>query len=103
MGRADRKSPDGGHARSSRVAAWRQRRAHGLSLRTSGTSPERDAISATRLSGSGMVSSTAFRSFQDRVREILSSVPDPEIPCVSVVELGIVRAVRDDTVVITPT
>jgi len=50
-----------------------------------------------------MVSSTAFLAFQDRVREILSSVPDPEIPCVSVMELGIVRAVRDDTVVITPT
>jgi ring-1,2-phenylacetyl-CoA epoxidase subunit PaaD len=42
-------------------------------------------------------------SFKDRVLEILSHVPDPEIPCVSVVDLGIVRDVRDDAVVITPT
>src|SRR5450755_1383711 len=37
------------------------------------------------------------------VLEILSHVPDPEIPCVSVVDLGIVREVREDTLVITPT
>jgi ring-1,2-phenylacetyl-CoA epoxidase subunit PaaD len=42
-------------------------------------------------------------SLKDRVLEILSHVPDPEIPCVSVVDLGIVRDVRDDAVVITPT
>jgi ring-1,2-phenylacetyl-CoA epoxidase subunit PaaD len=42
-------------------------------------------------------------SFKDRVLEILSHVPDPEIPCVSVVDLGIVRGVRDDAVIITPT
>ena len=40
---------------------------------------------------------------EQRVFEILGAVPDPEIPCVSVVDLGIVREVRDDTVVITPT
>jgi ring-1,2-phenylacetyl-CoA epoxidase subunit PaaD len=42
-------------------------------------------------------------ALKDRVLEILSHVPDPEIPCVSVVDLGIVRNVRDDTLVITPT
>ena len=42
-------------------------------------------------------------SLKDRVLEILSHVPDPEIPCVSVVDLGIVRDVTDDAVVITPT
>ena len=42
-------------------------------------------------------------AFEDRVIGILSRVPDPEIPCVSVVDLGIVRAVKDDAVVITPT
>jgi ring-1,2-phenylacetyl-CoA epoxidase subunit PaaD len=42
-------------------------------------------------------------SLKDRVLEILSHVPDPEIPCVSVVDLGIVRDVKDDAVVITPT
>ena len=42
-------------------------------------------------------------SLKDRVLEILSHVPDPEIPCVSVVDLGIVRDVKDGAVVITPT
>jgi ring-1,2-phenylacetyl-CoA epoxidase subunit PaaD len=42
-------------------------------------------------------------SFKDRVLEILSHVPDPEIPCVSIVDLGIVRDVRDGAVIITPT
>ncbi len=35
--------------------------------------------------------------------DVLATVPDPEIPVVSVVELGIVRAVEDGRVVITPT
>ena len=35
--------------------------------------------------------------------EVLKSVPDPEIPAVSVVDLGIVRDVRDGRVIITPT
>jgi ring-1,2-phenylacetyl-CoA epoxidase subunit PaaD len=49
--------------------------------------------------------SAALKSPQlkNRVLEILSHVPDPEIPCVSVVDLGIVREVTDDAVVITPT
>jgi ring-1,2-phenylacetyl-CoA epoxidase subunit PaaD len=34
---------------------------------------------------------------------VLESVPDPEIPVVSVVDLGIVRDVREDRVTITPT
>lgn len=41
--------------------------------------------------------------FEDRVLEILRGVPDPEIPCISVVDLGIVREVRSDAVIITPT
>jgi ring-1,2-phenylacetyl-CoA epoxidase subunit PaaD len=39
----------------------------------------------------------------DRITAILAGVPDPEIPCVSVLDLGIVRDVRDARVVITPT
>jgi len=34
---------------------------------------------------------------------VLASVPDPEIPAVSVVDLGIVRSVTPDMVTITPT
>ncbi|RST29526.1 phenylacetate-CoA oxygenase subunit PaaJ [Sphingomonas ginkgonis] len=37
------------------------------------------------------------------VWEVLEGVPDPEIPVVSVVDLGIVRAVGDGEVLITPT
>jgi len=35
--------------------------------------------------------------------EVLGAVPDPEIPAVSVVDLGIVRAVTPERVLITPT
>lgn len=49
------------------------------------------------------MSAVAEISLEDRVLEILSQVPDPEIPCVSVVDLGIVREVCGNTLVITPT
>jgi ring-1,2-phenylacetyl-CoA epoxidase subunit PaaD len=39
----------------------------------------------------------------DALWQVLEGVPDPEIPAVSVVDLGIVRAVRPDRVTITPT
>jgi ring-1,2-phenylacetyl-CoA epoxidase subunit PaaD len=45
----------------------------------------------------------ANQPLKDRVLEILSHVPDPEIPCISVVDLGIVRDVKDGAVIITPT
>jgi ring-1,2-phenylacetyl-CoA epoxidase subunit PaaD len=35
--------------------------------------------------------------------DVLAAVPDPEIPAVSVVDLGIVRGVEDGQVIITPT
>jgi ring-1,2-phenylacetyl-CoA epoxidase subunit PaaD len=35
--------------------------------------------------------------------QVLAAVPDPEIPVISVVDLGIVRSVTDGAVVITPT
>lgn len=42
---------------------------------------------------------------QERIMAVLADVPDPEIPVVSVVDLGIVRGVRADppAVLITPT
>lgn len=44
-------------------------------------------------------------SLRDRVMGVLAGVPDPEVPAVSIVDLGIVRDVRENppTVVITPT
>jgi ring-1,2-phenylacetyl-CoA epoxidase subunit PaaD len=39
----------------------------------------------------------------DGIRAVLEGVMDPEIPVVSVVDLGIVRAVNPDRVTITPT
>jgi ring-1,2-phenylacetyl-CoA epoxidase subunit PaaD len=48
---------------------------------------------------------TASADLKTRVLDILAHVPDPEIPAVSVVDLGIVRDVRTapPAVVITPT
>ena len=37
------------------------------------------------------------------IRAVLAEVPDPEIPVISVVELGIVRSVEPNRVVVTPT
>ncbi|MBW0143796.1 1,2-phenylacetyl-CoA epoxidase subunit PaaD [Sphingomicrobium clamense] len=42
-------------------------------------------------------------STEQAIREVLAGVPDPEIPAVSVMDLGIVREVSADVVVITPT
>ena len=45
-------------------------------------------------------------SLKHRLMQILAEVPDPEIPAVSVVDLGIVRGVREGprpAVLITPT
>lgn len=39
----------------------------------------------------------------DDIWAILRSVPDPEIPVLSIVDLGIVREVHEDRVVLTPT
>ncbi|ANP47974.1 phenylacetate-CoA oxygenase subunit PaaJ [Candidatus Viadribacter manganicus] len=39
----------------------------------------------------------------DRMRAILARVPDPEIPAVSVVDLGIVRGIDPAKITITPT
>jgi ring-1,2-phenylacetyl-CoA epoxidase subunit PaaD len=53
-----------------------------------------------------VAAASSVQSLRDRTFEILSRVPDPEIPCISVVELGIVRDVREDsppTLIITPT
>ena len=40
---------------------------------------------------------------EEAIWALLKAVPDPEIPVVSVVDLGIVREVRDGRVIITPT
>ncbi|HEX8442705.1 MAG TPA: 1,2-phenylacetyl-CoA epoxidase subunit PaaD [Allosphingosinicella sp.] len=39
----------------------------------------------------------------ERIGALLAEVPDPEIPAVSLVDLGIVREVHADRVVLTPT
>ena len=42
-------------------------------------------------------------TLESRVMALLANVPDPEIPVISLTDLGIIRAVRPDAVVITPT
>ena len=66
--------------------------------RGSFAAPTRGGWVAGSEAGHGEVRSLIF--------EILSHVPDPEIPCVSIIDLGIVREVRvgePSSVVITPT
>jgi ring-1,2-phenylacetyl-CoA epoxidase subunit PaaD len=46
---------------------------------------------------------SARASDASAIWDILRQVPDPEIPAVSLVDLGIVRAVTPDQVVLTPT
>ena len=50
-----------------------------------------------------MVAAAAAPSIADRIWAVLDDVPDPEIPAVSLVDLGIVREVTADSVVLTPT
>jgi ring-1,2-phenylacetyl-CoA epoxidase subunit PaaD len=50
-----------------------------------------------------MVSGVVVITNIDRLRNVLRQVPDPEIPAVSVIDLGIVREIADDHVTITPT
>src|SRR5207253_7233358 len=59
-----------------------------------------DAVSAPHLSGCSMVMAVIDTAL---VWRVLEGVSDPEIPVVSVVDLGIVRGVREDRVTITPT
>ena len=50
-----------------------------------------------------MVAVRKANDLTERLWAVLETVPDPEIPVVSVVDLGIVRDVSDERVAITPT
>jgi len=50
-----------------------------------------------------VVSAVVAITDTDRIRAILANVPDPEIPAVSVLDLGIVREISAGAVTITPT
>ena len=50
-----------------------------------------------------MVATHAIDEVEQRIWAVLEGVPDPEIPVVSVVDLGIVREVSPERVAITPT
>jgi ring-1,2-phenylacetyl-CoA epoxidase subunit PaaD len=50
-----------------------------------------------------MVATAVSQDDEARIWSVLESVPDPEIPAVSVVDLGIVREAGPDRVVLTPT
>lgn len=49
------------------------------------------------------MSTVAALTAHNRISAVLANVPDPEIPAVSVVDLGIVREVSERRVLITPT
>jgi ring-1,2-phenylacetyl-CoA epoxidase subunit PaaD len=50
-----------------------------------------------------MVAAALKQDGAARIWSVLENVPDPEIPAVSVVDLGIVRDVSEDRVILTPT
>lgn len=52
-----------------------------------------------------MAEAASLSGLAERIRAVLAGVPDPEIPAVSVVDLGIVRDIDADapSVVVTPT
>jgi ring-1,2-phenylacetyl-CoA epoxidase subunit PaaD len=56
----------------------------------------------TALSWTAGVSPARTPAVQEIAR-VLSQVPDPEIPALSIIDLGIVREVHGDRVIITPT
>jgi len=64
-------------------------------------------MAPARLSGGAMVSQRALadRNAIDAIWTTLAAIPDPEIPVISIVELGIVRdvAFEDDGLVVTVT
>jgi|SoiMethySBSTD1v2_1073268.scaffolds.fasta_scaffold714845_2 ring-1,2-phenylacetyl-CoA epoxidase subunit PaaD len=51
----------------------------------------------------GVVEGLGTNEVVDRIRTVLATVPDPEIPVLSVLDLGIVRDVSTKRVLITPT
>lgn len=55
-----------------------------------------------RISWNVGVSPAGTPALQEMLR-VLANVPDPEIPCVSVLDLGIVRDISERAVTITPT
>ena len=101
VGRDGAARPGGGHAAIPERTPFLSRGKHRRAQRAHGASADRDAVHAARLSRREVVMLTTPRP------GMCWQVPDPEIPVVSVCELGIVREVRtaDDAVavVVTPT
>jgi ring-1,2-phenylacetyl-CoA epoxidase subunit PaaD len=58
------------------------------------TTPEQDAVAAITVEADRAAERGGTRVSLDAIWDALAGVPDPEIPVVSVVELGIVRAVE---------
>src|SRR5262249_39497222 len=104
MGGADQRCAAARDAQCSSVgihaARWSRRSAH----RASRPHARRDAERGARASGGGVVTAVLSR---DDLLDILDTVKDPEVPVLSVVELGIVRdavATPDGVIVtVTPT
>ena len=75
----------------------RPRRKAGRAYRAHRPDARADAVAAARLPGGAMVSAirvaTEARPTMDAIWAALAAIPDPEIPVISLVELGIVRDV----------
>src|ERR1700712_5713741 len=108
MARAYRCRVRGSHADGSDGHVDAVRRHARCAYRAPGTPAGAHAVSAARLSGRAVVSAVAIqRLSMDAIWDTLRGVPDPEIPVISVVDLGIVRGVEWDgdslVVSVTPT
>ena len=110
-GRLVRGDPSGDPGRGSDVArrpTLPQHRQERQAQRASRLHPGRDAASAAIVSGRRVVIDLVAASRVERAWHVLDSVLDPEVPVVSVRDLGIVRDVRESdaggiVVVVTPT
>src|SRR5687767_2989463 len=83
------------------AARWPHGRAHRAPRPHAG----RDADPAAPAPGGILVSRSASTFSREELLEVLDGVMDPEVPVLSVVELGIVRDmdIRDDGVIVTVT
>src|SRR5690349_5282076 len=92
MGADRRRSPCARDADAARRWLDAARRTAGTPFRASRPSLGRDAIPPAGISGSGVVSDRA--ALRERAMAAAAQVVDPEIPVLSIVDLGVLRAVE---------
>src|SRR5690606_12067027 len=110
LARADARAGRGGHAALARGQRVPERRQARPARRAPGLPAGRDAVARPRASGGDLVNAIADPAAIARletIRAIVGAIPDPEIPVVTLADLGILRDVALDDgaplVLLTPT